>query len=103
MNTFNDSLLSMVDRLTGSLGPVNALVDVLVDCLSLKATAKACGAGCFVGCSWGHPCYTGPCEGGLRTVSYMKTVGSEHQYPPYTCIPNCSSCGGDPCTVTESC
>lgn len=102
MNTFNDSLISTVDCLLDRLGPVNSLVDILVERLIPQAVAKACNSSCFVGCS-GSPCYTGPCVNGQRTVSYIKTVGHPHPIQPSQCIPDCSQCGGSPCTVTQSC
>lgn len=95
MNAFNDTLLSVVDRLSRQLGPLTALIDAVADRIAPQLTAQAqCPPSgyqvCYVFC--GNCCAN--CSGDYRQfiVYGYAVVGYCNTGPWYQCVSNCDYC-----------
>lgn len=93
MDTFNDDLLSVVDRFIGRLGPLASLIDGLIGRIAPQITAQAscpppsCDNFCFSNCY----CCNGNCHTGEHyLVNYYACDCSSGQYIP--CTQACGTC-----------
>jgi hypothetical protein len=91
MNPFSDTLFPVVDRLSGRLGPITALIDAIVDRIAPKAIAQAScpPAGtylCFLG-GCGSCCAN--CSGDAKNwvrYYYAQTPGCEELFWCSNCV-----------------
>lgn len=94
MNILSNDLLSVVDRLSGRLGPVSTLIDAIVNRVAPKATAQAscpppntyvCGYQCGACCR--------NCSGDYSSWIYVVYSGNVYCDPPYyQCLYTCDYC-----------